>query len=177
MPGAIEKASALLPELDLHIYGPASRDDVLAFRCASYGDKAAKTAEDLIHKAVDQVPGFGIQGPFFVIARYHGELVGAVVFGLENPDDPAVTIFTLGVALSRQRQGIGTALKKIAMATAVAMPSWPNAVASNVHRTNYKMNGLNDNLGIARDPDPKDGEFFITGATVEMVDGDVRVAE
>ena len=60
------------------------------------------------------------------------------------------------------------------MAMVVTKPDWPSAIASTVHRTNRKMNNLNANLGIASDPDPNDGEFA-AGATVDLVDGDLRV--
>ncbi len=176
MPGAIAKANQLIGRLDLDIYGPENRDEVLAFRCALPGNKAAKAAQAVIHRAVDDIAEFGSERPFFVLARDAGQLVGVIIFGLEHPGDPAVQVFTLGVARGRQREGIGTALKKIAMATVVTKPDWPSAIASTVHRTNRKMNNLNANLGIASDPDPNDGEFLVTGATVELVDGDVRTS-
>ncbi|HXN63047.1 MAG TPA: GNAT family N-acetyltransferase [Acidimicrobiales bacterium] len=179
MSGASEKAVALLRQLDLSIYTSADRDEVLAFKCAPIGHRPAEAAQDLIYKATDRLGDFGSGYPYFVLARDNGVLVGAIIFGLEHPDDPAIQIFTLGVAVTRHREGIGTMLKKIAMALAVSDEAFPNAVASTVHRANYRMNGLNDNLGIGRNQDPLDGEFYITGATVELVNGPeiVRVTD
>ena len=53
------------------------------------------------------------------------------------------------------------------MAEAAERDGWPNNIASEVHRRNYKMLGLNDKLGVARTKDPSNGEYWWSAIAVE----------
>jgi Acetyltransferase (GNAT) family len=117
-------------------------------------------------RAPDQLEDFGID-PQIVLMKHDGDLVGVAIFGLEYVDAPVVTVFALGVKLTRQREGIGTILKMAAMGVVARRLDWPSAVGSQVHRNNYKMIGLNDGLGIGKNVDPIDGEYWLTAASVE----------
>ena len=70
--------------------------------------------------------------------------------------------------MQRHREGIGTVLKLAAMGLAGARTDWPSAVGSNVHRNNYRMIGLNDKLGVAKEPDPDDGEYLLTVVKIDL---------
>jgi hypothetical protein len=163
----LEQLHALIDALDWSLYSESDRDAVRKFRCAPFGDKPAKAAQKMIRGAPDAMENFGVH-PVFILAKDNGDLVGAVIFGPESENAEVVTVFSLGVKLQRHREGIGTLLKGLAMAAAARRDNWPNAVASQVHRNNYKMIGVNDKLGVESDPDPEDGEFLITAVKVEL---------
>lgn len=62
------------------------------------------------------------------------------------------------------------------MATAATKSDWPS------HRFQRPSDQRQDEWvqrrsGISRNSDRKDGEFFLTGATVELIDWDVRASE
>lgn len=125
-------------------------------------------AQAVIRESPDLLtrPGSWAEGEV-VVADDHGTVVGAVVYGLEAWPVDYVTIFSLGVVVARQRQGIGTALKMAVMGEVAERDGWPKTIASEVHRTNYRMIGLNDKLGVTRTRDPTDGEYLICGIAVE----------
>ncbi len=137
------------------------------FRCAPYGDKPATRAQGIIRTAPDRLSEFGASA-YITVAYDSTGITGVIVFGMEAADSPAVTIYALGVLLERQRQGIGTYLKSVIMRLVANVEFWPHAVASTVHRQNYKMKGLNEKLGVTQEPDPTDGEWLLTAVRVEM---------
>ena len=151
---------------------PSDKAIVSRFRCAPYGNKPAKAAQKILRAAADNLSEFGVRR-LLVLAHIDDELVGAILFGLEREDSPAITVWAMGVKLSRHRQGIGTVLKQMVMAEAATRDDWPNAVGSQVHRRNIAMIGLNDKLGVSREPDPDDGEFLMTLVAVEPDSDDV----
>jgi hypothetical protein len=160
----LDQLLKLFDALEWLLYAPTDRPEVGRFRCAHYGDKAAEAAQKVIRGAPDHMADFG-RDPMVVLARDEGDLVGVVIFGPE--DEEVVTVFSLGVKLSRQRQGIGTLLKICAMGITANRSDWPKSVASEVHRTNYKMIALNDKLGVSKVPDPTNGEFLLSAITVK----------
>ena len=148
------------------VYQDTDRQAVERFSCAQLGNKAAEAAERVIRSAPEHLAEFGVWC-WIVVAFDDSGIVGVIVFGLESEDDPAVTIFSLGVQLARQHQGIGTYLKRLILGVVAGMEGWPNSVISQVHRTNYRMIGLNKKLGVVSERDPEDGEFLITAILVE----------
>ena len=89
------------------------------------------------------------------------EVVGTIAF--TPTDRPEVwVIVSLGVAIARQRTGIGTALKTWALERCREMGV--HEVISTVHRRNTPMNSLNTKLGVASDKDPDDGDYLLTVA-------------
>jgi ribosomal protein S18 acetylase RimI-like enzyme len=152
----------------LRIFREEDGAQVEGFRCAPYGDKAAKAAQEIIRRAPRAIGSgqYCAEGEISV-AQDGDEIVGVVVYGIEVPDTPVVTIFSLGVLLRRQREGIGTLLKRAVMAEVAHRSGWPTTIASEVHRVNYKMLGLNEKLGVQRVRDPADGEYYLCAIAVE----------
>jgi hypothetical protein len=146
---------------------PEDHQQIEAFTCAPYGDKPAKAAQAIIRGAPVDVPAceYSVDG-VIAVACDGDRVVGVVVYGCEAEDSEVVTIFSLGVSLDRQREGIGISLKTAVMAEAAARDDWPSRISSEVHRTNRKMRGLNDKLGVASFPDPLNGEYLMTAIAV-----------
>lgn len=99
-----------------------------------------------------------------LIAEDDDRIVGVVVF---NPCDRRGfgVIVSIGVVQDMQRNGIATDLKGQAMNNCSAAGA--TKTISSVHRRNYKMQGVNDKLGIQSIEDPADGKYMLY--TAELV--------
>ena len=103
------------------------------FRCARYGEKWSRSAQKVIRNLPAAVEADADICIF--VADDANAVVGAAVYGPETGFTDRDIIYSLGVILSRQRQGIGTLLKESVMAeSAGRQPS--RAVVSQVHRKN-----------------------------------------
>ena len=151
----------------LRVSTPEDFPQLSQFNCARPGDKPALAAQQLIRRAPEMVSE-GDLAAEIVVAADGDIVIGVAVYGLETPTTPHATIYSLGVVLNRQRQGHGTALKRAVMAEVAQRDGWPNVVASEVHRTNFKMIGLNDKLNVRRTQDPSDGEYLLCAVAVEV---------
>ena len=140
------------------------RSQLEAFHCARLGEKWSRSAEQVIQDAPSALEG-GTKCRILV-ADDDSTVVGAVVFGPEPGFDDRDIIYSLGVLIERQQQGIGTRLKQTVMSENAASDP-PRLVVSQVHRNNYRMICLNNKLGVGADRDPSDGEYLLTAVRVE----------
>lgn len=140
---------------------------VEAFCCANHGDSPALSAQMVIREAPAAIASkdYCFDGEV-VVAHDQDEIVGVAVYGLEKAGVDYVTIFSIGVILHRQREGVGTRLKRGVMAETALRDGWPTNIVSQVHRRNHKMLGLNDKLGVRRSKDPGDGDYFMCAIAV-----------
>ena len=135
----------------------SDRSQLEAFTCARYGEKWSEAAQQVIRDAPAAVGDDDIDCQILV-ADDDASVVGVVVFGADS--DGRDVIHSLGVVISRQRQGIGSRLKRAVMAVNAGTDP-DRSVVSHVHRNNYRMIRLNDKLGVKKEKDPLDGEYWI----------------
>lgn len=105
-------------------------------------------------------PGSGLQVFVSVVEE---RIAGVIGFG---PEHGVITVFSMGVLIEYQGRGLGTALKRSAMAEVAARYGVVDLV-SIVHRANGPMLRVNKKLEVSIEPDPDDGEYRFTAVTVE----------
>jgi ribosomal protein S18 acetylase RimI-like enzyme len=164
-----DKLLATFRSLVFNRFAPSDRDEVCRFRCAEKDDDPGRATEKAIQWMPDDIGNYGPRAEF-VLARRDGELVGVVVCGPADDDSVAVTVYALGVKEECHRQAIGSVLKLFVMGLAATRDDWPNVVGSQVHQENFRMNAVNDLLGVARQQDPDDVEYFQTAVIVDIDD-------
>jgi GNAT superfamily N-acetyltransferase len=143
----------------IRLYADADRAQLECFRCAPYGKKWCVAAERIIHEAPGDIAAGEVEADIYV-ADDGGKVVGAIVIG-PDPTDPEIdTVFSLGVLLERQNQGIGTELKYAAMVAIVE--NGRSLVGSEVHRRNAPMIAVNAKLGVTSWKNPEDGDYLLT---------------
>jgi hypothetical protein len=152
--------------LEFRYRRPCDDSQIAAFRCARYGRVWEQSAEDIIRRSVEEILGSPEYDARMTVAVDGETVVGVAVYGLEK-GEPGCTMFSMGVLLARQQQGIGFLLKQSVMADIAAHPSWPPKLESEVHRANYRMLGLNKKLSCNTEPDPGNGEWVFCGITLE----------
>ena len=138
------------------------------FCCYTPGEKWTKVPQKMIRDAPDLLMS-GDQDVRVLVAcptkwgwrrlrkGEDGRVLGVIVFGAEGAE---FVSHAIGVVTDRRREGIGTALKKAALAEFLA-DSETRVVSSQVHRRNRAMLGLNKKLGAETQRDPEDGELLI----------------
>ena len=159
----IGRGRALPPDITVRAYHEDDRAQLTDFKCHNYSQKWTKAAQKVLREAPEAIADPAVDAAIVVAADARNRVVGAAVYGSR---DGTNQIFSLGVVKDRRREGIGTGLKIAALADFAARGG-RHDVFSQVHRRNDAMLGLNDKLGVARDKDPEDGEFWILAIAVE----------
>jgi RimJ/RimL family protein N-acetyltransferase len=154
----------------LRAYGPADREKLKNFTCYTPGQRWTKTPQKMLRQCPDAIEDREQDVTVFLACqirwdwarlrpRETGRILGAIAFGLDGEE---LVSQTLGVVLDRRQEGIGTALKRAALAAMIA-DGHEARVYSHVHKRNVAMNGLNAKLGSEFIKDPDDGDLLIHG--------------
>lgn len=96
-----------------------------------------------------------------LVAVEDGAIIGVIVF--EPCDERGFGVVrSMGVALDKQNNGIGTDLKRQVLDNCTRAGA--AKVFSEVHRMNGKMQRVNAKLGIEWTVDPDNGKFYLYSA-------------
>ncbi len=150
-------------------YLPQDLQRLRTFDCSTPGAKWTKVPRKMIRDAPDLLEDPESDVTILVAAQTSYDwlrrrpretrvVLGVCVYAVE---DGVFISHALGVVRNRRREGIGWALKQVAMANAVADGA-EREVVSQVHRRNIEMNALNRKLQAATSKDPEDGELLLT---------------
>lgn len=99
-----------------------------------------------------------------------GRVIGVIVYGFDEQERPF--IFSLGVVRERRNEGIGTRLKRGALAWYAHECGKGVKVYSEVHRNNAVMLSINDKLGVGRLLNPDDRTHFVCIAELDPEEDD-----
>jgi ribosomal protein S18 acetylase RimI-like enzyme len=159
----------LPPDITVRNYRETDRPQVVGFRCYDYGRKWTKAAQRIIRDAPETIVDSATpaDAKIAVAVDQTERIVGVAVYGVRA--DGVREIFSLGVIKDRRREKIGTGLK-LAVLAEFAASGGRQDVFSSVHRRNDAMLGLNDKIGVEREKDPDNGEYWISAIAVEPED-------
>ena len=156
----------------LRRYVPADAPKLRTFTCTTPNAKWTKVPQRMIRQVPEDIEDRELDVSVLVAAQtsYNwiklrpqetGFILGVIVYEIENGQ---FVSHALGVVRDRRREGIGWALKRAALANALAEGA-ERDVVSHVHKRNTEMNGLNAKLGGASAKDVEDGELLLTVVT------------
>lgn len=156
--------------LVVRFYHPRDYLDVIAFDCETYGADYTRDARSIVRDAPDYLEDGEIQ-VWIILAEDRDRIVGVIVFG--HREDGAAYVFSLGVVRDRRCEGIGTKLKRAALWEFQQRGVY--VVQSHVEARNYKMLGLNDKIGVNREPHPDEPGMFLCLAVLETTIEDAAI--
>jgi len=146
---------------------PSDAEQLRTFSCADRGLRYTCEVEQLIRSDVaDEVAAGSGDAHDDIAIDDTGLIVGVVTYGHAPLDvDNALLIYALAVHPDHRRRLIGTLLKQGGLDAARA--EQVSAVVSQVHRRNNPMRQLNATLDVVAAPDPTDGEYMISVASIQ----------
>jgi ribosomal protein S18 acetylase RimI-like enzyme len=151
----------------VRFYRSEDRSAVVVFDCETYGEDFTREARAIIRQAPDYLSDDEIT-IWIIVAEDESRLVGVVVFG--DREDGTPHIFSLGVVRDRRCEGIGTKLKRAALWEFRQRGIYE--VRSHVENRNYRMLGLNDKLGVNREPHPEEQGMYLCLAVLDTTPDD-----
>jgi len=116
-------------------------------------------AQTVLHEAVDDLGADETLD--CLVAVEDGSIIGVVVYTYRD-DQGFGVIYSIGVAVPKQNNGIATDLKRQVLDNCSAAGA--TRVRSSVHRKNGKMQSVNKTLGIPATTDPEDGKYLLYSA-------------
>jgi hypothetical protein len=169
-----------VPNCAFRTYHPEDVEQLEKFRCTRPGENYGIAAEVRIRTAHSEISGSGADAEIFV-AVDDDEVIGALVVGpyvgkhAQLPElgpvelvGPSYVVHSLGVAVPRQDNHVGRALKAAVMAE-FAGRHGVAIVVSEVEYENGRMNAVNLSLGVTAQshPDPTEEGLQFTYVAVE----------
>lgn len=129
-----------VPPVLIRFYRENDGEQIVTFRCSPYSPKWKRAPERIIQRAPSTLHDEGIE---ILVAEDETRIVGVAVF--EVSDKPSCYVWSIGVTIERQNEGIGKSLKQAVMV--VAADRHPGlGVESEVHRLNEYMLRINRRL-------------------------------
>jgi len=145
-----------VPPVPIRFYKEDDREQLSNFKCSPYSPKWKRAPEKLIRKAPLILDEEGLQ---VLVAEDASQIVGVVVF--EITDKPSCYVWSIGVKIERQNQGIGKSLKRAVMV--VAADRYPGlGVESEVHRLNEYMLRINSGLSAETEVSRDSNDYLVT---------------
>ena len=158
-----------VPPVPIRFYKAEDRAQIEAFRCSPYSPKWKRAPQKVIRRAPSVHEEEGAE---ILVAQDSSQIVGVAIFSIS--DGPSCYVWSIGVTMERQNQGIGKSLKRAVMV--VAADRHPGlGVESEVHRLNIYMLQINSRLLAETEPSTDSNDYLWTFVKAKVVpeNGDV----